>query len=111
MMQSDGISMFSRRSFSSVFRVSLAFSIVAFAGTTTPTYSQESIDPFPISEVAPGIYVHFGANELMTARNEGAIANIGFVVGGDAVAVIDTGGSAREGRALREAVRRVTDKT
>ena len=101
--------MFFPRRFSSVFRVSLAFSIAALAGTT-PTYSQDSIDPFPINEVAPGIYVHFGANELMTAQNEGAIANIGFVVGGDAVAVIDTGGSVREGRALREAVQRVTDK-
>jgi quinoprotein relay system zinc metallohydrolase 2 len=109
MAQSEGISIFFPRRFSSVFRVSLAFSIAALAGTT-PTYSQDSIDPFPINEVAPGIYVHFGANELMTAQNEGAIANIGFVVGGDAVAVIDTGGSVREGRALREAVQRVTDK-
>ena len=83
---------------------------MALARTTTPTYSQESIDPFPISEVAPGVYVHFGANELMNAQNAGAIANVGFVVGGDAVAVIDTGGSVREGRALREAVQRFTDK-
>jgi quinoprotein relay system zinc metallohydrolase 2 len=108
MAQSEGISIFPRR-FSSVFRISLAFSIAALAGTI-PTYSQDSIAPFRISEVAPGIYIHFGANELMTAQNEGAIANVGFVVGRDAVAVIDTGGSVREGRALREAVQRVTDK-
>ena len=90
--------------------VGVAFSVAALAATTTSTYSQESIDPLPISEVAPGVYVHFGANELMNAENAGAIANVGFVVGGDAVAVIDTGGSVREGCALREAVKRVTDK-
>jgi quinoprotein relay system zinc metallohydrolase 2 len=91
-------------------RVGVAFSVAALAATTTLTYARESIGPFSISEVAPGVYVHLGVNELMNAQNEGAIANVGFVVGGDAVAVIDTGGSAREGRALREAVKRVTDK-
>jgi hypothetical protein len=54
--------------------------LVALAKATAPTYSQESIDPCPISEVSPGVYVHFGANELMNAQNAGAIANVGFVV-------------------------------
>ena len=43
-----------------------------------------------LERVAEGAFVHFGAIALMTAENEGAIANLGVVVGDDAVAVIDT---------------------
>jgi quinoprotein relay system zinc metallohydrolase 2 len=98
------------RRFNFVVRLGIVFSLAVLARTTTPTYSEESIQSFPISELAPGIYIHVGVTELMSAQNEGAIANVGFVVGDDGVAVIDTGGSMREGRSLREAVQRVTDK-
>lgn len=61
-----------------------------------------------VDEIADGVYVHRGHEEESSAANRGDIANIGFIVGTTCVAVIDTGGTAAIGRALRDAVRRVT---
>lgn len=66
-------------------------------------------EPLQVTEVAPGVFLHQGKHEESTAQNLGGIANIGFVVGREAVAVIDSGGSAAQGRHLLGAIRQVTD--
>jgi quinoprotein relay system zinc metallohydrolase 2 len=69
-------------------------------------------DPKSFSEVAigDGDFVHFGEIAVTTPANAGDIANLGIIVGRDAVAVIDTGGSVAVGEALLRAVRRITPK-
>ena len=83
---------------------------LALFAVMRPAAAADAPEPLPVRQVAPGVFVHTGVVDLMTEENRGGIANIGFVVGKDAVAVIDTGGSLAEGRALLAAVRDATDR-
>jgi quinoprotein relay system zinc metallohydrolase 2 len=64
--------------------------------------------PLHVEQVAPGVYVHIGQHKDFEDGYDGDIANIGFVIGLEAVAVIDTGGSYAVGMALKEALRAIT---
>jgi quinoprotein relay system zinc metallohydrolase 2 len=86
---------------------SLAFTVILLAILTSRGQADQP-SPLPVTEIAPGVYVHHGVHEEATVANQGGIANIGFVIGDAAVAVIDSGGSPMEGQALLRAIRRVT---
>ncbi len=65
--------------------------------------------PMEFTEVSPGLFVHRGDVALADAGNGGDIGNVAFVVGEEAVAVIDAGGSRALGEAVVAAIRAETD--
>src|SRR5260370_16102544 len=84
--------------------------LAALALLCASTFSHAQQQELAVQEIAPGVFVHEGVTALMTRENGGGIANIGFIVGDSAVAVIDTGGSVHEGRQLLASIRSRTDK-
>ena len=90
------------------------FAAIAFAffstATAHPARADEPRPPanFDVSEIAPGNYVHYGSFDERSPANLGDNANIGFIVGGKCVLAVDAGGSLPVGRALRQAIRRIT---
>jgi len=61
------------------------------------------------SEFVPGAFLHVGKHDDMSVENLGDIANIGFIVGTQSVAVIDPGGSPAVSRAMHRAIREHTE--
>ncbi len=95
-------------------KVTFAF-VLLTAGAASPAFSNDpgcipNPAPATLEGVAPGIHVRRGEVAIAAPGNGNAIANIGFVVGDDAVAVIDSGGSICDGLSLKAAIRRITDK-
>ena len=88
-------------------RASIFAGLVMLAGSAAAQAQQQELS---VSNIADGVFVHHGQTAQMTPENSGAIANVGFIVGDDAVAVIDTGGSIVEGRQLLAAIRARTGK-
>ena len=73
-----------------------------------PLAASVEVPASSMTEVAPGDFVRPGAVAEADKANLDGIANIGFIVGHDAVAVIDPGGSLADGQRLLAAIRHVT---
>jgi len=83
----------------------ITISMLVLAGCA---YAQTVHDNFAIENIGDGIYVHHGVHLDIDEGYQGDICNASFVVGSNGVAVIDTGGSYKVGKKLREAIRKVT---
>jgi len=77
-------------------------------GLAAPAQPFPMAPPFAMTEVAPGLHVRQGVHEEATPGNQDGIANIGFIVGQEAVAVLDPGGSRADGERLRASIRERT---
>jgi quinoprotein relay system zinc metallohydrolase 2 len=73
-----------------------------------PLVSRARAAAIGVAEIAPGVFVHQGKYADVNPENGGDISNVSFIAGKEAVAVIDTGGSAKIGGAVREAIASVT---
>jgi len=72
--------------------------------------SSETNRDFNLTEIAENNYVHIGKHVSIEDKGNSDIANIGFIIGGNCVAVIDTGGSINIGMELKNSVHKITKK-
>lgn len=70
--------------------------------------SQAWADDFEFKQVADGIYVHHGKHLDIDDGYQGDICNLGVIIGQEAIAVIDSGGSKHTGDQLLAAIRRIS---
>ena len=82
--------------------------LALWSAATSAEPTTAAAEPLQVTELAPGVFVHFGRVEDWLPGNGGDVANLGFVVGTRCVAVIDTGGTPQLGQRLRAAVARQT---
>lgn len=80
------------------------------AAAWLPKVAQAEARALGMTEVAPGLFVHQGVHATFNTQNAGDISNLSLIVGKDAVAVVDTGGSALIGKSFLTAIRAITDK-
>jgi quinoprotein relay system zinc metallohydrolase 2 len=79
-----------------------------FSTFTSLSYAGGEPEPFNLKKVADGIYLHSGFHVEFTDPQHDDIANIGFIVGNDCIAVIDTGGSVTIGQQLLLSIREIS---
>lgn len=66
--------------------------------------------PFEVVEVAPGIHVHTGLHATPSPQNDGDLANLTYIEGDTAIAVIDTGGTRKVAEQFYSTIRQRSRK-
>lgn len=90
-------------------RRQVLFDGLALLCATASGSSRAATGASATTQVAPGIHVRRGVDEDASAANYDGIANSSFIVGQDAIAVLDPGGSLADGRKLRARILEVSD--
>lgn len=95
-----------RSIFISILQILLVYSL-----TNRVVIADEVVDStvYHVQEITSGNFVHLGSFPPQSTHNHGDVANIGFIVGSECVAVIDTGSSLHVGSLLKAAIRGVTN--
>ncbi len=65
-------------------------------------------EPYTVNEITSDNYIHQGVHQDASIENYGAIANVGFIIGEKCIAVVDSGGSYKEGELLLTALRNIS---
>ncbi len=89
------------------FRLAVAFAVLLWAGAAGARGDSYRLVP---EEIAPGVFVLWGAQEGYLSQNGGNVVNTGFIVGGREVMAVDTGSTRLYAEQMIAAIRRVTDK-
>jgi glyoxylase-like metal-dependent hydrolase (beta-lactamase superfamily II) len=83
----------------------VSFALMCFVGGI----AHAAMSGMPVPRlIAPGVYAFIGDGDAVAPANHGIVSNNGFIVGETGVTVIDTGPSYRYGRAMIEAIKKVT---
>ena len=83
--------------------------ILLFSGCISLVSAGGESEPFNLTQVADGIYLHKGVHVEFTHPQHDDIANIGFITGDKCIAVIDTGGSVTIGQDLLLSIREISN--
>lgn len=70
----------------------------------------EALPGLTLDPVAPGVWVHRGADGTASPANGGRIANLGVIAGPSGTILIDTGGNRAEAEALLASALRLSDR-
>lgn len=78
-----------------------------FCALTLPVALAQA-DGFNLRQVTDGVYVHHGQHLDIDDGYQGDICNLGVIIGSEAIAVIDSGGSAHTGAQLLQTIRNIS---